>query len=256
MDDKRKFFFMSIGKILGVSFFEGTVKEACEKAKCGGLMVAPSGPGMANDLHGCKIYAKALLNADLTLLDSGLIGLWSKCFKKGKHTRISGLAFLREYLNGGYWAADNSLWVMPDLDQSKANLQWIKDRYNVEISEEFVYIAPIYPRRGEIIDDQLLEHIERLKPQNLFIQLGGGVQERLGLYLKNSLPHAPSILCTGAALAFLSGQQVTIPTWVDRFYLGWLFRCVDQPRVFIPRYLKSFRLLYLLFRYRERLPAK
>ena len=91
--------------------------------------------------------------------------------------------------------------------------------------------------------------------KNLFIQLGGGGQERLGLHLKNSLSQAPSILCTGAALAFLSGQQVAIPTWVDRFYLGWLFRCVDQPRVFIPRYLKSFRLLYLLFRYGQRLPV-
>ena len=65
------FFFMNIGKILGVSFFQGTVKEACQKAQCGGLVVAPSGPGMAHDLQSCKIYAKALLNADLTLLDSG-----------------------------------------------------------------------------------------------------------------------------------------------------------------------------------------
>ena len=256
MDEKHKFFFMNIGKILGVSFFKGTVKEACQKAQCGGLVVAPSGPGMANDLQSCKFYAKALLNADLTLLDSGLIGLWRKCFTKEKYTRISGLAFLKEYLDGGYWAVENSLWVMPDPAQSKANLQWIKDRYGAEISEEFVYVAPIYEQKGEIIDDQLLECVERLKPKNLFIQLGGGVQERLGLYLKNSLSQAPSILCTGAALAFLSGQQAAIPTWVDRFYLGWLFRCVDQPRVFIPRYLKSFRLLYLLFRYGERLPVK
>mgnify|MGYP007000149260 len=82
---------MNIGKILGVSFFKGTVKEACQKAQRGGLVVAPSGPGMASDLQSCKIYAKALLNADLTLLDSGLIGLWSKCFTKEKYTRISGL---------------------------------------------------------------------------------------------------------------------------------------------------------------------
>ena len=173
MDDKHKFFFVNIGKILGVSFFKGTVKEACQKAQCGGLVVAPSGPGMAHDLQSCKFYAKALLNADLTLLDSGLIGLWAKCFTKEKYTRISGLAFLKEYLDGGYWAVENSLWVMPDLAQSKANLKWIKDRYGAEISEEFVYVAPIYEQKGEIIDDQLLECVERLKPKNLFIQLGG-----------------------------------------------------------------------------------
>ena len=108
-----------MSKILGVSFFKGTVEEACKKAQSGGLVVAPSGPGMANDLPRCEIYAKALLNADLTLLDSGLIGLWSKFFKREKYTRISGLAFLREYLNSGYWTGENSLWVMPDKAQAK-----------------------------------------------------------------------------------------------------------------------------------------
>ena len=255
-ENERRRSSWKMSNILGVSFFKGTVEEACKKAQSGGLVVAPSGPGMANDLPRCEIYAQALLNADLTLMDSGLIGLWSKFFKREKYTRISGLAFLREYLNSGYWTGENSLWVMPDKAQAKANLTWLRNRYGIRISEEFVYVAPMYSRKGEIIDNRLLERIEELRPQNLFVQLGGGVQERLGLYLKNSLTQLPAILCTGAALAFLSGQQVSIPNWTDRFYLGWMFRCFDQPRVFFPRYMKSFRLVYLLFKYGERLPVK
>ncbi|HAF58450.1 MAG TPA: hypothetical protein DCL00_02575, partial [Opitutae bacterium] len=92
-------------------------------------------------------------------------------------------------------------------------------------------------------------------PGSVFIQLGGGVQERLGIYLKENLSYKPSIYCTGAALAFLSGQQVKIPRWADRLYLGWLFRCFFKPSVFIPRYTKALRLLMLLARYGDQSPV-
>jgi hypothetical protein len=35
--------------------------------------------------------------------------------------------------------------------------------------------------------------------------------------------------CTVAALTFLSGDQIHIPIWADRFYLGRLFRCRTEP---------------------------
>ena len=90
-ENERRRSSWKMSKILGVSFFKGTVEEACKKAQSGGLVVAPSGPGMANDLPRCEIYAQALLNADLTLMDSGLIGLWSKFFKREKYTEFQGL---------------------------------------------------------------------------------------------------------------------------------------------------------------------
>ena len=67
-------------------------------------------------------------------------------------------------------------------------------------------------RTGAIFDDSLLHLINEIKPKTIFIQLGGGVQERLGLFLKQNLNYEPTILCTGAALAFLSGQQARIPS--------------------------------------------
>ena len=35
---------------------------------------------------------------------------------------------------------------------------------------------------------------------------------------------APAIHCIGAALGFLTGDQVRIPHWADQWILGWLFR--------------------------------
>jgi len=40
----------------------------------------------------------------------------------------------------------------------------------------------------------------------------------------------------------------------DRLALGWLVRCLHDPSVFIPRYLRAFRLAYLVVRYDERPP--
>ena len=85
--------------------------------------------------------------------------------------------------------------------------------------------------------------------------LGGGTQERLGLYLKQKLQGRPAIHCVGAAIAFLSGDQVQIPRWADRLYLGWVFRCVSNPPRYMPRYWDARKLYALMKKYGSTLPA-
>jgi UDP-N-acetyl-D-mannosaminuronic acid transferase (WecB/TagA/CpsF family) len=86
------------------------------------------------------------------------------------------------------------------------------------------------------------------------VTIGGGTQERLGLYLKQNLSYLPAIHCIGAAIAFLSGDQVHIPVFADKLYLGWLYRCISDPRRYVPRYWEARRLLGLMVRYRSELP--
>jgi UDP-N-acetyl-D-mannosaminuronic acid transferase (WecB/TagA/CpsF family) len=88
----------------------------------------------------------------------------------------------------------------------------------------------------------------------VIVTIGGGNQERLGLYLKRHLAYRPAIHCIGAAIAFLSGDQVHIPVWADRFYLGWLYRCLSEPKRYVPRYWNARKLLTLMLRYRSELP--
>ena len=54
-------------------------------------------------------------------------------------------------------------------------------------------------------------------------------QERLGLYLKQRLSYRPAIHCIGAAIGFLSGDQVYIPVWADALGMGWLYRTLADP---------------------------
>jgi len=88
--------------------------------------------------------------------------------------------------------------------------------------------------------------IKKDKPRYIVINLGGGVQELLGSYLKFNLDYKPSIICSGAAIAFLTGQQAKIPLIFDKFYLGWLVRIIFNPSAFISRYIKAFKLFFLM----------
>lgn len=241
-------------RILGIDFFSGSLPDAVLEASRGGLCVAPSGPGLAGDLLKCSFYSRAVTQADLVLPDSGLMCLWSNIFARKPIRRISGLAFLRAYLFDKDASHDDAFWIMPDKEQSEANRQWMKKELGLFIQDEAFYMAPMYAKTGSIEDLELLERIKKRRPKTIFIQLGGGVQERLGFYLRENLSFSSTILCTGAALAFLSGKQAKIPNWADRFYLGWLLRCLFNPTVFIPRYLKAFRLIGVLAKNGKSLP--
>ena len=239
--------------ILGVSFFAGTLDEALEHARQGGLVLAPSGPGLANDLPRDPAYARALAAADLILPDSGLMILWWNRFRPAgseKLSRLSGLLFLKELIRReSKGTMRSSFWIMPDAEQDASNRCWLAEKAGIDIDDADVYLAPLYNSSGPIIDDVLLERVQERDPKVIVVNLGGGVQERLGHYLRDNLSHKPAILCTGAAVAFLSGQQVRIPQWADRIYLGWFLRCLANPARFIPRYWAARKLVGLLRRY-------
>jgi len=237
--------------ILGVRFFGGTVEDAVERMESGGLLVVPAAPAL-KDIDRNSAYREALLQADLCIPDSAfMVMIWNRISRQKIH-RLSGLKYLRELLRreDGH-RPGNVVWIMASPASAQRNLEWLGSQ-GIEIPPECVYLAPMY---GNGIDDPaLLEMLERLRPQHVVVTVGGGTQERLGLYLKQRLSYRPAIHCIGAAIAFLSGDQVGIPVWADKFYLGWLFRTLADPKRFAPRYWEARKLLNLMVRYRERLP--
>jgi UDP-N-acetyl-D-mannosaminuronic acid transferase (WecB/TagA/CpsF family) len=237
--------------ILGVRFFNGTVEDAVERMERGGLLVVPAAPAL-KDIDRNPAYRDALLKADLCITDSAfMVLIWNRISKQKIH-RLSGLKYLRELLRReDAHRPGNVVWIMAGPASAEKNLAWLREQ-GIEVPRECVYLAPMY--NAEIQDPTLLATLERLKPQHIVVTVGGGTQERLGLYLKQHLSYRPSIHCIGAAIAFLSGDQVGIPVWADKYYLGWLFRTLADPKRFGPRYWEARKLLKLMVRYRERLP--
>jgi N-acetylglucosaminyldiphosphoundecaprenol N-acetyl-beta-D-mannosaminyltransferase len=238
-------------QILGIRFFVGEAQRAIHLLQNGGLLVVPAAPALKN-LAEDRDYRDALLGADVAIADSGLMVMIWNLLQKDHIRRLSGLKYLRELLRvSDIRQTGQSLWIMPSIESAATNLAWLR-RHGLEISFDDIYLAPMY---GDCIEDEaLLRKIRDRRPAHVIVAIGGGTQERLGLYLKNNLSPVPAIHCLGAAIAFLSGDQVRIPNWADRLYLGWLFRCISEPTRFIPRYWSARKLIGLMLRYREALP--
>ena len=242
-----------VRRILGVDFFVGTIEEATGRAVSGGLVVAPSAPGLAVDLVKSPSYRAALTTADLAITDSGYMVLLWRLFTGEKLPRHSGLKLIRAVLARADLKSPGAIfWVMPSAAECARNLAWLRER-GFAVTEADTYLAPHY-KPGLIHDEALLARIEARRPRVVMLAIGGGVQERLGLGLRERLTYRPGILCLGAAIAFLTGGQTSIPPWADRMMLGWLLRLLSSPRKFWRRYWEAIRLAPLLRRCRDRLP--
>jgi UDP-N-acetyl-D-mannosaminuronic acid transferase (WecB/TagA/CpsF family) len=103
-------------------------------------------------------------------------------------------------------------------------------------------------------DRALVAILEARKPKHVIIGIGGGVQEKLGFYLREHLSYRPAIHCIGAALAFLTGDQKPIPMWADRIYLGWFLRLARAPHQYARRFSSAFRLPGMIWRYGSEMP--
>lgn len=240
-------------RILGVDFFTGSIEAATERALGGGLVVAPSAPGLALDLRKSVSYRAALTTADLAITDSGYMVLLWRFFTGERLPRHSGLKLIRAVLARDELKEPGAVfWVMPSAEESARNLAWLREQ-GFPTTAADTYLAPRY-EAGPISDDRLLAILQVRRPRVVVLAIGGGVQERLGLALRERLGYRPSILCLGAAIAFLSGGQVNIPVWADRLMLGWLFRLVTSPRTFWRRCWSAIPLASVIRRYRENLP--
>ena len=239
-------------QILGVNFYLGEVHEVISRIQRGGLLVVPSAPSFMEIVRN-EEYRDAITNADVAITDSALMVLLWNWLEGDSIARLSGLKYIRAVMGvEEVRMPGNTFWVMAERKSAEKNLTWLKSQ-GIEVPPEFVYNAPMYG--GKIEDQELIDKLQLLRPKHVVITVGGGTQERLGLYLKRNLDYLPAIHCIGAAIAFLSGDQVRIPEWADRLYLGWLVRCLSSPRRYVPRYFSALQFIPLLYRYRERLPV-
>lgn len=240
-------------QILGVSFFIGTPTEAAAIGMGGGLVVVPAAPALVEMPHD-KAYREALQHADLAITDSGLMVLLWRLIAHERLERVSGLEYIKLILaEPAVRQPQATFWVMPEQSAMDRNLEWL-GRNGHPTTREDCYLAPHYGA-GDFGDPALLSLLNTRRPPHIIIAIGGGTQERLGYYLKRRLDYHPAIHCIGAAVGFLSGTQVHIPTWADYLYLGWLFRCLHAPGRFIPRYWKARKLVAMMLKYRNREPV-
>ena len=224
-------------KFKEINFFSGNFLEIKKKFDKGGVLVAPAASALT-DINKNKDYYKALKNSDIAILDSGFFCILLRVFKKYKVIKLSGFLFLRRFLLS--FKKNKKLFLVnPSIKENKTNSKYIR---SLGIKNFKTYVSPVYKK---IEDKKLLKKINEFRPHYIMINLGGGVQEILGIYIKKNIKFNTSIMCTGAAIAFLTGEQAPINKYVDRAYMGWLVRFLWNPKKYYKRTLKSFSLIKL-----------
>ena len=259
---------MRIHTILGIKFFGGTSREAVDQiSRSGGLLVAPAAPSLIN-LCRNEEYRQAILASDLAIADSGFMVMLWKLFTGETVSRISGLEYVKRLIEHESVQQPGAvLWVVATGSSGERLLAFLRSGEckrlcsssrahelcsGIPVSEEDIFVAPKYGRQVE--DEALLGIASQNHPRHIVVAVGGGVQDKLGRYLLERLEYRPAIHCIGAALGFLTGDQVRIPDWADKYYLGWFFRSLAQPKVFVPRFWSARKLPWLIWKYRDRLP--
>ncbi|MEI7581597.1 WecB/TagA/CpsF family glycosyltransferase [Runella sp.] len=240
--------------ILGISFFNGKVDNVFTSLHHhGGLLTVPAGPNLADILED-EAYYEALCASDIVIPDSGFMVLIWNWLMNGSINKISGLKFINCFLRNAEVVKQKNIFLVNPTDEEGECNRLLLEKKGIYLKNEHLFSAPFY---GSLVEDSLLlSKLEVLKPHWILINIGGGVQEKLGLYLKTHLSYKPAIICTGAAIAFKTGKQVPIPAWVDQIYMGWLARCISNPNLYIRRYIKSIRLLKIMLQYKSYSPVK
>src|SRR5262249_15923789 len=109
--------------------------------------------------------------------------------------RVSGLEYLILLLHSIRVRSpkERPFFIMPSKDSAVRTLEWLK-KQGILCDENQTYIAPKY-EGGSIADYALLKLLKNKRPTQIIIGLGGGTQERLGLFLRTNLPYKPGIHC-------------------------------------------------------------
>jgi N-acetylglucosaminyldiphosphoundecaprenol N-acetyl-beta-D-mannosaminyltransferase len=253
-------------RALGIDFFNGTAEQAVASVcQHGGLVVAPAAPSFVA-LQRDPAYRVAIADADLAIADSGwMVNFW-QLLRHERISRISSLKFFQCLLETPDARKPGHLfWILPSQTAQTTTLAWARE-HRYPVTPDDLYVAPDYRSQGQpsgrapsaspfaMEDQTLLAKIVARRPKHIVVAIGGGMQDKIGSYLKHNCGYRPGIYCIGAAPAFVTGDQVKIPMWADRLYLGWIFRVLAQPRTFIPRFWSARRLPALIHRYGRDMP--
>ena len=226
----------------GIKFYNYSFTKIVSKIDKGGYLVAPAASALSG-INNNKKYHESLKKSDIAIFDSGFFCILLRIFKGKKINKLSGYLFLKKFLNMNFKKKTKFLTIDPTAIDAKLNKLYLRSK---NIKNVKSYIAPQF-KQSNIRDQKLIKLIKKYKPKYIIINIGGEVQEILGRFIKNNINYKTSIICTGAAIAFLTKKQAPINDVIDKFYLGWLVRIMFNPRKSLIRSIKSLYLIKQVF---------
>jgi N-acetylglucosaminyldiphosphoundecaprenol N-acetyl-beta-D-mannosaminyltransferase len=215
------------------------------------IMVTPNAGHLTNILDNPEL-SEIYSTAELSLIDGWPIAVATKNASKLKITRVTGSDLLPELFS--QLTKDVRVGIIGGNDESLIR-QSLESRFpdlNIQIIDTSQWTNSVYDIR------RLRELVQYNALSIVLLCLGHPKQELLAKELKNydwAGSRPDWIMCVGATIDFLIGEQKRAPKAFQKIGLEWFYRLVTNPKKFTQRYLKavipSLKLIFKSFRMRK-----
>jgi N-acetylglucosaminyldiphosphoundecaprenol N-acetyl-beta-D-mannosaminyltransferase len=199
------------------------------------ILVTPNAGHLTNIFDNPEL-SEIYSTAELSLIDGWPIALTAKNASKLKITRVTGSDLLPELFSQltkevrvGIIGGNNELLIRQSLETRFPEL-------NIQIIDTSQWTNSVYDIR------RLRELVQYNALSIVLLCLGHPKQELLAKELKNydwAGSRPDWIMCVGATIDFLIGEQKRAPKFFQKIGLEWFFRLVINPKKFSQRYLKA-----------------
>jgi N-acetylglucosaminyldiphosphoundecaprenol N-acetyl-beta-D-mannosaminyltransferase len=199
------------------------------------IMVTPNAGHLTNIFDNPEL-SKIYSTAELSLIDGWLIAVAAKNASKLKITRVTGSDLLPELFT--QLTTDVRVGIIGGNDESLIR-QSLETRFpdlNIQIIDTSQWTNSVYDIR------RLRELVQYNALSIVLLCLGHPKQELLAKELKNydwAGSRPDWIMCVGATIDFLIGEQKRAPKIFQKIGLEWFFRLVTNPKRFTQRYLNA-----------------
>jgi N-acetylglucosaminyldiphosphoundecaprenol N-acetyl-beta-D-mannosaminyltransferase len=211
------------------------IKSKLLKSAEPNILVTPNAGHLTNifdDPELGEIYS----TAELSLIDGWPIAIAAKNASKLKITRVTGSDLLPELfsqltkeLRVGIVGGNNESLIRQSLEKRFPEL-------NIQIIDTSQWTNSVYDIR------RLRELVQYNALSIVLLCLGHPKQELLAKELRNydwAGSRPDWIMCVGATIDFLTGEQKRAPKAFQKIGLEWFFRLITNPKKFTQRYLNA-----------------
>jgi N-acetylglucosaminyldiphosphoundecaprenol N-acetyl-beta-D-mannosaminyltransferase len=199
------------------------------------IMVTPNAGHLTNIFDNPEL-SEIYSTAELSLIDGWPIAVAAKNASKLKITRVTGSDLLPELFS--QLTKDVRVGIIGGNDESLIR-QSLESRFpdlNIQVIDTSQWTNSVYDIR------RLRELVQYNALSIVLLCLGHPKQELLAKELKNydwAGSRPDWIMCVGATIDFLTGEQKRAPRFFQKIGLEWFFRLITNPKKLTQRYLNA-----------------
>lgn len=179
-------------------------------------------------------FYKAYKNASLTLCDSKIFDKLLRL--KGHQVKevIPGSTLTQDLFDKVFSTDDNIVVIGGD-EHVIAKLR--KQYQDLSIQH---YNPPMGFISTAVEVSKAIEFISEAKANFIFLAVGSPRQEVLAQKLKDKNTTDSVVLCVGASILFIVGDEKRAPIWIQKMHCEWMYRMFQDPKRLLARYFGNF----------------